>query len=239
MAVGGNWPGAPDETTVFPQRMTVDYIRVYRDTNPASIDGQEVWDCDYELTWTSPSPAGELVTGDEDPEYYFLAEDPTKIDITIDWDNNAHNGTIMPDTWGSGTALNTSATYLSKPCWEMTAGNWWGVSAAVLAMMGDIYEGNKLAPFPVDVSTYDSLEFVLATTGDFSDVKVKLAGLETEISIAAYMNLTSTGWQAVSVPLSAFGNVDLSKTTQIAIFGLGGTSGASKLYVAEFYLKAN
>jgi beta-glucanase (GH16 family) len=30
VAVGGNWPGPPDETTVFPQRMLVDYVRVYR-----------------------------------------------------------------------------------------------------------------------------------------------------------------------------------------------------------------
>ncbi len=29
VAVGGVWPGNPDETTVFPQSMTVDYIRVY------------------------------------------------------------------------------------------------------------------------------------------------------------------------------------------------------------------
>jgi beta-glucanase (GH16 family) len=29
VAVGGSWPGAPDETTVFPQRMRVDYVRVY------------------------------------------------------------------------------------------------------------------------------------------------------------------------------------------------------------------
>jgi beta-glucanase (GH16 family) len=28
-AVGGNWPGSPDETTNFPQTMTVDYVRVY------------------------------------------------------------------------------------------------------------------------------------------------------------------------------------------------------------------
>lgn len=30
IAVGGNWPGNPDQTTVFPQTMTVDYIRVYQ-----------------------------------------------------------------------------------------------------------------------------------------------------------------------------------------------------------------
>jgi beta-glucanase (GH16 family) len=30
LAVGGNWPGSPDATTTFPQRMLVDYVRVYR-----------------------------------------------------------------------------------------------------------------------------------------------------------------------------------------------------------------
>lgn len=29
VAVGGNWPGSPDASTVFPQRMEVDYVRVY------------------------------------------------------------------------------------------------------------------------------------------------------------------------------------------------------------------
>lgn len=29
LAVGGNWPGNPDDTTVFPQRMLIDYVRVY------------------------------------------------------------------------------------------------------------------------------------------------------------------------------------------------------------------
>lgn len=29
LAVGGDWPGYPDDTTAFPQRMLVDYVRVY------------------------------------------------------------------------------------------------------------------------------------------------------------------------------------------------------------------
>jgi beta-glucanase (GH16 family) len=33
VAVGGNWPGYPDDTTIFPQEMSIDYIRVYE---PAS-----------------------------------------------------------------------------------------------------------------------------------------------------------------------------------------------------------
>jgi hypothetical protein len=30
VAVGGNWPGSPDGTTVFPQSMYVDYVRVFQ-----------------------------------------------------------------------------------------------------------------------------------------------------------------------------------------------------------------
>ena len=29
VAIGGNWPGSPDASTIFPQRMLVDYVRVY------------------------------------------------------------------------------------------------------------------------------------------------------------------------------------------------------------------
>jgi beta-glucanase (GH16 family) len=30
VAVGGNWPGSPNTTTVFPQKMVVDYVRVFQ-----------------------------------------------------------------------------------------------------------------------------------------------------------------------------------------------------------------
>jgi hypothetical protein len=30
VAVGGNWPGNPDATTTFPQRMILDYVRIYQ-----------------------------------------------------------------------------------------------------------------------------------------------------------------------------------------------------------------
>jgi beta-glucanase (GH16 family) len=34
VAVGGDWPGQPDSTTVFPQTMLVDYVRVYKAERP-------------------------------------------------------------------------------------------------------------------------------------------------------------------------------------------------------------
>jgi beta-glucanase (GH16 family) len=36
LAVGGNWPGSPDQTTTFPQQMLVDYVRVYQPVSSAS-----------------------------------------------------------------------------------------------------------------------------------------------------------------------------------------------------------
>ncbi len=30
LAVGGDWPGSPDNNTPFPQRMFVDYVRVFQ-----------------------------------------------------------------------------------------------------------------------------------------------------------------------------------------------------------------
>lgn len=34
LAVGGNWPGNPDSTSTYPQRMLVDYVRVYEKSPP-------------------------------------------------------------------------------------------------------------------------------------------------------------------------------------------------------------
>jgi beta-glucanase (GH16 family) len=33
VAVGGNWPGSPDNSTIFPQSMKVDYVRVFQKQN--------------------------------------------------------------------------------------------------------------------------------------------------------------------------------------------------------------
>ncbi len=40
LAVGGNWPGNPDATTIFPQKMYVDYVRVYQEV-PVSTNEDE------------------------------------------------------------------------------------------------------------------------------------------------------------------------------------------------------
>ncbi len=63
VAVGGNWPGNPDNTTVFPQQMVVDYVRVYKYVaalpHPIAITiqpgGQVSWPTTTGMTWTLQS----------------------------------------------------------------------------------------------------------------------------------------------------------------------------------------
>ena len=56
LAVGGYWPGDPDGSTVFPQQLVVDYVRVSTDTaqpaGPAGSPGSaaSAW------TWPGPTP---------------------------------------------------------------------------------------------------------------------------------------------------------------------------------------
>jgi beta-glucanase (GH16 family) len=70
LAVGGNWPGYPDTTTVFPQKMYVDYVRVYQlDASPeiagdtlvtaaeTGLRYSTVESDSFTYSWTVPSDA--------------------------------------------------------------------------------------------------------------------------------------------------------------------------------------
>lgn len=49
VAVGGNWPGYPNDSTIFPQQMEVDYVRVYVNKGSFLNEGEAKWDPDYVL----------------------------------------------------------------------------------------------------------------------------------------------------------------------------------------------
>lgn len=61
VAVGGNWPGSPDASTPFPQRMEVDYVRVYARTNAPSPSLQiRRSGAEVEVMWPGEFPNGRL-----------------------------------------------------------------------------------------------------------------------------------------------------------------------------------
>ncbi len=53
LAVGGDWPGAPDASTVFPQQYIIDYVRVYQIANDPPT-----------VTITAPQNGASLPVGD-------------------------------------------------------------------------------------------------------------------------------------------------------------------------------
>jgi len=60
LAVGGNWPGNPDATTVFPQTYYVDYVRVYEDgpAAPAAVGAIAQGDGSVRVSWAPPAQDG-------------------------------------------------------------------------------------------------------------------------------------------------------------------------------------
>jgi beta-glucanase (GH16 family) len=55
LAVGGSWPGSPDASTLFPQTMEVDYVRVYQDVVTAAEQASLV-QRDFALFQNYPNP---------------------------------------------------------------------------------------------------------------------------------------------------------------------------------------
>lgn len=65
LAVGGEWPGYPDQSTTFPQQLVVDYVRVYRDPDLSAedLEGGVLHVSDLEMTWeTKEEKWNSLVT---------------------------------------------------------------------------------------------------------------------------------------------------------------------------------
>ncbi|MFC2137494.1 family 16 glycosylhydrolase [Bacteroidota bacterium] len=90
LAVGGNWPGYPDESTVFPQTFEIDYVRVYSTDDYYKIIGKEVVnELDTNLQYSLPY--------DEDATYSWTV--PEGITILGSSDSSAINV-----NWGSDSA---------------------------------------------------------------------------------------------------------------------------------------
>ncbi len=62
VAVGGNWPGSPDTTTVFPQKMEVDYVRVYQNEKITSTKNENLLPKDFNLGQNYPNPFNPTTT---------------------------------------------------------------------------------------------------------------------------------------------------------------------------------
>ncbi|HXF95312.1 MAG TPA: family 16 glycosylhydrolase [Gemmatimonadales bacterium] len=96
VAVGGHWPGNPDETTVFPQTMQVDYVRVYQQTGspPSPVEA-----------WVTTGDRAKLLS--REPSLRFAA-DPAGAEAAIEVDETTAYQALV----GFGAALTDASAWL-------------------------------------------------------------------------------------------------------------------------------
>jgi len=128
LAVGGGWVGPPDENTIFPAVMEVDYVRVYQDAGETSILGADFVTCQdkgvkYSLgelegavyQWSVPGDA-QIISGQGTGQ------------VTVDW--GLFGGEINAEvTTGTGTYLKdlpvkVAPNYLKNPGFEKGVKYW-------------------------------------------------------------------------------------------------------------------
>ena len=98
LAIGGNWPGSPDGSTVFPQHYEIDYVRVYQGINSYGIDGDDtVFEGDtgkvYSMTdvagatYTWSVPAGATITSGQGTHSITVDWGTTSGDVEVNFSN--------------------------------------------------------------------------------------------------------------------------------------------------------
>lgn len=84
LAVGGNWPGYPDGTNVFPQKMYVDYVRVYQKPT-LSISGDNLVDSNSVGLTFSVSTSDTLIYNWSVPEGAEIIDGQGTDSIQVNW----------------------------------------------------------------------------------------------------------------------------------------------------------
>ena len=161
-----------------------------------------------------------------DDKFVFFSSTGEASDMVFDNDDNANDGNMVMNEWSTGTSFTSDVIYDGLTAFELSKGTSWG---AVLALMGDIY--GDVQEYDFDVSKYSTLNVKIAADGDFSEYILDFIvdGAEFKVSLTV-----DNSWSDVSIDLSTI-PLDLSKLTQIAIFGVGGNEG-DKIYLTDYHI---
>lgn len=187
VAVGGNWPGNPDETTVFPQSLSVDYVRV------------------YEATGVDYPAVPELVIAEEVIGQFI---DPAIFDYAVNG-NFSRFGEVEIKIYGGGgepdVVGNTDATDGDYSLNFAYPGTTWG--GAYLEMVNEADFSDLQGA---------SLTFDVKTASELMDVEVKLESSNQTSNAAVFLsNYESTpltdGWAQYTIPMSDFSGLDLTR----------------------------
>ena len=185
IAVGGNLPGNPDETTVFPQPMYVDYVRIY----------------DQDGTNFEPSsavePGAETLGGPTN----FTLDYMFKTDFTI-YDNSeiVSFGPALPEITDSSLSINSDNSLL----WSYP-GTSWGGGYVLLTEPVDLtsFANGDLKFSMIKPSALADIEIKLESTS---------TGISLRLKDYTPVDLTD-GFVEYSIPLANFIGLDLSNIT--------------------------
>ncbi|MGL1957726.1 MAG: glycosyl hydrolase [Colwellia sp.] len=158
-----------------------------------------------------------------DDKFVFFSSTGESSDMIFDGDNFAYNGNVTLSEWSTGTQFTADVSYNGLNAFELNKGDSWG---AVLALMGDIY--GDVQEYKLDVAKYETINFKIAAQGTFSEYVINFLvnGAEFQVPLTVYSNWTEVNINVVDIPLN------MSKLTQIAIYGVGGAAG-DKIYITD------
>lgn len=95
LAIGGNWPGPPDATTVFPQVYEIDWVRVYQGIDSFGITGDDaVYAGDAGKVYAMADVPGATYSWSVPPGATITGGQGTH-SITVDW--GASSGSVAVD----------------------------------------------------------------------------------------------------------------------------------------------
>jgi|GEM_PF-246231 len=197
VAVGGEWPGYPDDTTTFPQQMRVHHIRQYKavegdtsaPTSPSNLATADATQTTVDLSW-------DAATDDVGVDHYVVTVDGEQFtttsttSVTVDGltaDTNYEFGVRAVDAAGnaSATATVTGATIpeASGPVLsiEFPDGNSVRADGTIDGQVTLSQAADGLAGFDVTVSLADT---AVATITDASVASAFPSNLQS-VSIAA------------------------------------------------------
>lgn len=171
-AVGGDWPGNPDGTTIFPQLHEIDYVRVYVpadpgapeveliDTLPASATADGVRNAGEYESMTQGIHAGLLDQIGRDSEMYLDSSGDGRLHIAFDsftaWSQSgAYGAVIYVDSESGGFASTYEFSNVSTRAQRMASGKGNAAQRADLYFAPGFLADYAIVVEPALVSIFD------------------------------------------------------------------------------------
>jgi len=183
------------------------------------------------LSGCGDDPLTELPDPGKDPANppNFSSEEFVLISSTGEASDIDFTSEFAVGTWSTGSNIDGAAMYNGLPAWEVASGSTtpeqgnWGT---VLVFQNGIDD---------DLSLFNNIDLKLATSGGYDMYKLTLSGNGVSKEVILPVDDGNTDWQDVSIELAKFA-LNLSDIDYIAVMGVGGTPGVSKIYVTDYTL---